>query len=239
MYPIADFSLDHMMACGQALRQAGAGASSLEEAAQGVVRYLHEHRTAKDGTAACALVRLYKTHPSGELPTELQTFAQGLAGEAVAEPVRCLTLLASAGEEAAWRDRRSSEGHQAIPLANAASVAGIPMIAQLIRQLGLDVDDVIQPSADRVVLLQQKTFNVFFVGDAPGSPYIPAQEFVQEHGVRSVLGFGGPLPSGDIFTVILFSKVKLEEGVGELFKTLALNVKLALQPLEARGVFAS
>ena len=54
----------------------------------------------------------------------------------------------------------------------------------------------------------EKTWNVFHTEPAVGSPLIPAQdEFVVPHGVRSVLGFGDMLETGDLYVVILFSKV--------------------------------
>jgi hypothetical protein len=112
------------------------------------------------------------------------------------------------------------------------------MIAQLIKQLGLDVSTVLQPSPDVVVDLQQKTFNVFYVPEALRSPYIPAQQqFVIPHGVHSVLGFGGVLPQGDLFAVIMFTRVTLPPEVAELFKPLALSVKLAILPSLSVGVF--
>ena len=66
---------------------------------------------------------------------------------------------------------------------------------------------------------------------AEGSPYIPAQdEFVLPYGVRSVLGFGAPLPNGDIFSVILFSKQVIPEATAHLFKPLALCAQITLAP---------
>ena len=62
--------------------------------------------------------------------------------------------------------------------------------------------------------------------EAAGSPYIPAQEdFVQPVGIRSVLGFGGMLPGGDIFVVILFSRgiatfEKIANGIDLMNKSL-------------------
>jgi hypothetical protein len=58
------------------------------------------------------------------------------------------------------------------------------------------------------------------------------------HGIRSVLGFGGVLPSGDLFAMILFSRVRIPREIAELFKTLSLNVKVALLPFVDRRVFA-
>jgi hypothetical protein len=111
------------------------------------------------------------------------------------------------------------------------------MIAQLIRQLGLEVGSVLQPDPAVVADLQQRTFNVFHVPDATGSPYVPAQDdFVIRFGVRSVLGFGGVLPRGDLFAVILFARVPLPRETAELFKPLALSAKLAILPF-ANGPF--
>ena len=55
--------------------------------------------------------------------------------------------------------------------------------------------------------MEPKTYNVFHVPEAFDNPLIPAQEdFVLPYRIKSVLGFGGLLPSGDIFAVILFLK---------------------------------
>jgi hypothetical protein len=80
---------------------------------------------------------------------------------------------------------------------------------------------------------EPSSFNVFYVPEARESPYIPDQEaFVRPVGVRSVLGFGGMLPRGDMFVVILFSKVAIPRETAEMFRTLALNVKMAVLPFD-------
>jgi hypothetical protein len=85
-----------------------------------------------------------------------------------------------------------------------------------------------------------RSFNVFHVPEALGSPYVPAQrDFVERHGIRSVLGFGGMLPTGDIFAIILFSKVFIADATRELFKSLALGAKVAVVPFAAPRVLAS
>jgi hypothetical protein len=79
----------------------------------------------------------------------------------------------------------------------------------------------------------QKTYNVFLVQEALGSPYIPAQqEFVVPYGIKSVMGFGGMLPLLDIFVIIMFLKASISREVADLFKNLSLNVKLAVLPFE-------
>lgn len=60
---------------------------------------------------------------------------------------------------------------------------------------------------------------------------MPAQaSFVVPLGIRSVIGFGGLLPSRELFTLIVFSKAPISKEVAGLFKSLALTVRgLALR----------
>jgi hypothetical protein len=145
--------------------------------------------------------------------------------------MKCLTLLATVGDEPEWNDRRSSEGHQAIPLPSPYVVERAPMIAQLIREFGMDLSDVVRPTGDVVRTLGGKSYGVFHVEEAVGSPYIPAQAgFVDRYGIRSVVGFGGLLPTGDLFGLILFSRVHVPVGSAERFRSLALDLKSCLIP---------
>jgi hypothetical protein len=114
-----------------------------------------------------------------------------------------------------------------------------PMVWALIQQMGLEVRQVIRPPAAIMLDIDQRTFNVFHVPEALGSPLVPAQDFVREHGVRSVLGFGGLLPSGDMFAVIMFARVSIPRETAEMFRTLALGIKLAVLPFARGRVFSS
>ena len=102
------------------------------------------------GERACVLVRCYVTHPYGALPPNLQRFAKRALGTVAITPpepaMRCLVLLATVGDEPAWNDRRRSAGHQAIPLPSPHIVERAPMIAQLVRELGLDLAHVARPA---------------------------------------------------------------------------------------------
>jgi hypothetical protein len=46
------------------------------------------------------------------------------------------------------------------------------------------------------------------------------------------------LPSGEIFAVILFSKVTIPREVADRFQTLALCAKIALLPFEQDAAFS-
>lgn len=229
-----------MTRLGADLRKAGAGANSLEAVANRVVRLLYDQLTMPPGEPACALARLFVTVPFARLEPALQEFAARLQPDIHERPtMRCLTLIASAGEVAAWNARTTSAGHQALPLASAESVGRSPMINQLIRQLGVEVGTLVTADSGMMLDSAQHTFNVFHVPKAPGSPYIPAQEeFVKPFSVQSVVGFGGLLPPGELFATILFTKTHVSREVAELFKTLALNAKVALMPFAETRLFS-
>jgi hypothetical protein len=106
------------------------------------------------------------------------------------------------------------------------------MIAQLIEQMGLDVEHLVQTDASVVPDAEGRTYNIFYVEKASGSPYIPAQtEFVAPLGIQSVLGFGGIL-RGEMFAVVMFSRVPILPGVANRFRNVALEVKAVLHPIE-------
>ena len=240
MYEITNFSQADAKSCGDAIRSLGSGTASVEDAATKIVGHLYGELAAK-GNKACALVRFYKTHAYGELDAELQKFADGILGRPPdVKAVKCLTLLGTTGEKAEWNSRKNSNGHKAILLPSEQVVAQIPMIAQLIKQLGLEASAVIKPEPSLLVDLQQKTYNVFHVADAKGSPYIPAQlDFVEPFGIKSVVGFGGVLASGNLFAAIMFCKVDVPRAAADNFKSLALDVKAAVDKLEQKQVFAA
>ena len=230
MYDLEHLSLRQMTTCGSVLRTLHRDASSLTDACDRMVRHLYDElRT--DDARACALVRAYLTQPFGRLDSEQQQFAQSASTAPLRPDTKCLTLVASAGVEPAWNDVRQSAGHRTIPLTSADAVERLPMVAQLVRQLGLDVNQLLAPDPAVIMDLQQRTFNVFHVPQAADSPYIPAQRgFVDQYGIRSVLGFGSLLPTGELFAIILFSHVPIPRQTAELFRPLALAAKLSIIP---------
>jgi hypothetical protein len=235
MFHLANFTLREMTELGVVLRRLGDRAHSMEEVANRVVHTLYECLVDPDtGERSCALVRFFKTHAYAELDDTLRDFARGmLRGRMAAPGMKCLTLLATAGDRTEWNSRQVSVAHRAIPLASEEIVSKAPMISSLLRQLGVELGVLLNPTPGLLVESEPASFNVFYVPDARGSPYIPAQEdFVRPIGVESVLGFGGMLPMGDIFVVIIFSRVRIPRETAELFRTLALNVKVAALPFD-------
>jgi hypothetical protein len=235
MYDVTTFPLRDLTACGAVLRKLGTGRHSLEETAQAIVAYLYgKLRDGSSERRACALVRFFVTRPYEKLDAELQACARRLlADQPTTARMKCLVLAGTAGLKPEWCAPSASIGHRAIPLGGAAILERSPMISQLIRQFGLEAQALLEPDPALLVDLEQKSYNVFHVPDARGSPYVPAQEsFVIPYGIRSVVGFGGLFPSGNLFAVILFTTVPIPRQTADLFRPLALSVKLAVLPFE-------
>jgi hypothetical protein len=236
MYDVTTFPLRDLTACGAALRKMGGSAARIEDAAQAVVQHLYDQlRDGRDHSRICVLTRFFVTREFGRLDAGQQGSARQLLGESrAASNLRCLVLMGSAGELPEWNDPNMSASHRAIPLASSAMVQRSPMISQLVSQFGLEAQNLIAPDPRLLVDLEQKSYNVFHVPEARNSPYVPAQgDFVVAYGIRSVVGFGGLLPSGNLFAVILFTKVPIQREIADLFRPLALSVKLAILPFDS------
>lgn len=239
MFDLNRLSLNDISKIGGQIRKIGESGSCLEDVAQGIADYLYS-RIVDGESKAAALVRFFKTHDFDRLEASQKEFAENLMdSKPDSDDLKCLTLIASAGDDPDWNSRKNSLGHQAIPLPNPDVVEKFPMIVNLVRQLGLETSNIITPPSEILLDDLEKSYRVFHVPEALGSPVIPDQEkFVIPYGIRSVIGFGGLFPSGDMFALILFSKVPISSEIAELFKLLALHVKVAALPFD-RAVFKS
>jgi hypothetical protein len=241
-FSLRRFELREMLRCGLDVRRVARDAPAMDRAADAIVRYFHESFVdPESGERECALVRFYKTHPYGGLAPELQVFArERMAGTPPHDTMKCLVLLASAGSEPAWNSPHTSRGHRAIPLPTAEIVEQAPMIAQLIRQMGLDLTSVVSPRPELLQGLEGKTYNVFYVPKALGSEAIPAQDdFVRPYGIQSVLGCGGINFNGELYAVILFSRVPVPQESADRFRNIALDLKMAIASFAEDRVFGA
>jgi hypothetical protein len=233
MHDLNKFGLKEMTICQSVLRKSGSNAESMEEVANNVVQYLYDNLI--DGTTgekACTLVRFFKTNDYETLEEDLKDFAKNIlksSGVNESPDMKCLTLLATAGDKPEWNSRQKSNGHKAIPLPSKEFVERLPMIANLIKQLKLEISKVLKPDPGFMLDMSAADYGVFYIPNAEDNEMIPDQEnFVKPQGIKSVLGFGGVLPSGNFFAVILFSKVKILQQTANFFKTLALAVEFSV-----------
>ncbi len=222
-----------MLQCSSGLRHVASSARTLDEAATAVVGFLYsEFADAETKEPQCALVRFYKTIAFGELDSSLKEFARRKLGSVVLKPDnKVLTLISTVGMEPQWCDPRFSIDHRAIPLPSVEIVEKAPMIAGLIKALGLEIATIVAPSVELLPDAAGKTYNVFHVEHASGSHFIPAQtEFVERYGIRSVVGFGGILPTGDFFALVMFTRVQVPAAAASRFRNVALDVKAIMHP---------
>lgn len=230
-FDLREFTLSDTIRLGSELRKIIHSSSSIEVAAQSMCELLYQSlENSATGALSSALVRCYKTHSYSELPADLQGFARNALKRKPSSPhVKCLTLMGTAGSRSEWNSRYRSIGHRAIPLESVEMVDQAPMVSQLIRQLGLDVTSIIAPTPEILRQDEGKSYGVFYVPRASGSPYIPAQEeFVIREKVQSVVGFGGLLRNGDMMAIIIFSRSAISEETANRFRTLALDIRSAL-----------
>jgi len=234
---LTTFSLEDAIGCGDALRQLGAAAASLEEVAAQLVRYLYDHlRDAETGEPACVLVRCLQIARYQALRSDLQAAVRcGLAGSqsetaqsaVPGQDLRCLTLLSTAGRLPDGRADAAALGDRVVPLADRAAVQQLPLLAQLIQQFGLDVDTVLAADSDG---LPQRAHicGVLYVSQVKGD----RSAVVLPDSIRSIVGFGGMLPSGNLVAVVLFSSVCVARDALKGFEYLGLSTKLALLPFD-------
>lgn len=226
-----------MLRCSRGLRRVAAESGSLSDAASVIVRYLHdESRDPDTNVHQCALIRFYKTSAFAKLEPAEQDFVMAqMAGVSLEAGTRVLSMIATVGAEEAWCDRMQSAGHLAIPLPSVEIVERAPMIAGLIRALGMDIADVVASNPVFMEGEAGRTYDVFHVEKAAGSAFIPAQaDFVLPYGIQSVIGFGGLLSNGELFAVVMFTTVPVPRSAADRFRNIALDVKAISYPLVER-----
>ena len=240
MYDMTLFTPQDMAKCSLVLRQLGRNTASMEATSQKIVKYIYQHFCdSQTGENTCALVRLFKTHPYGELEKSSQQSARRLMNNnSPAADMKCWTLLAAAGAEPQWNSRHTAVENTAIPLVSTELVAQMPLISGMIRQFGLDIPTVLGIDAEKFLQLEPAVLNIFHVPEAKGNPLITEQDsLIIPYQVKSVLAFGGLLGSGSLFAVVISLKIKIPQSTAQMFKYLALSVKTSLSLSEEKVVF--
>ena len=225
------FDLTDMALLGARIRECAEGMAGIESAAQAVVKFIDSVARMPDSfEPGLALTRLYLTQRFSKLDAEQREFASRLAGVELSDNTPCLVLVGSYGCKPEWCDPRKSAGHIAIPMLSLKSVEGLPMIWRLFQQLGVNVDALLKNELRREPRARRLGLDVFHIERALGSDWVPAQDFVQKHGVESCLAIGSVLPDGEVVTLLMFSKVRISGEVADQFRPLSLSIELALLP---------
>jgi hypothetical protein len=195
---------------------------------------------------AVILSRVFAVIPCEALPEDTAAFARRIAGDKnpIGPGTPVLSLLGTYGREAAWCDRRSSQGHQAIPLASARFVQSIPMVSAVLASLGFDLSHLGGPAEAFTRRMHGGLNGAFYLPDAQTAKdalgrAIIAPDFVREYSVRTVFGMGGPYFDRTFLAIISFTDVVVERPVVDQFATLISFFKMSTQELVRTGrIFA-
>lgn len=189
------------------------------------------------------LTRTFITVPFKHLPQPNQQWVRELSKKTgvfslLTPEVPVLSLVATAGGQEDWNDRRKSQGHVGIPLVSAQFIQNIPMMMRLIGQVtgGLDWLDTQDRNLQKRVM--GNFSGTFFVEDAQQDTdemnrhIIAAQDFVTAHGVRSVFGIGGGYSSGAFAVLLIFTRETLQRSRALAFLP-AFNVFRSISNIHA------
>ena len=222
------FEIKAWAALVEAMRGEIASAPSLEEASRIAAARIHAAVA-----PSAPLVRVYAVLPHEVLPPDVQAFVEMLApdGAVVSRRTPVLALLGTAGAKPEWNDRRASWAHKGIPLVSAAFVDTIPMLARLLRELGMDLAW-LDEAPDIITRRLIGGFNgVFYVEDARtvedarGRLVIPATDFVEGENIRTVFGMGGIYPDGTVLVCIVFTRVTVSRDTVDRLTSLLTMLK--------------
>lgn len=217
-----------------------ATAPTLTEAAQ---RFVASTVTA---FPSIVLSRVFVLVPFSRLPAAdaevAGRFASKVGGLQLLSPsTPVLSLLGTRGKNPQWNDRALSNGHLATPLLSRALVEGIPMIAKLLAEVGVDLtwlEDAGGLDSRRMLGSGNQCFYVRKASEAKdslGRLIIPSQTFVAEYAIETVFGAAGGYVDGTMLAAISFSTEVVSKSAIDRFPSLIASFKMATAHLAARG----
>lgn len=184
------------------------------------------------------LARCYTTVPFAFLPDREKDFARRVATERnlaaeLGNDASVLVLAATRGKKPEWNDPASSRRRLAIPLLSPGCLETIPLVG---RVLGATASDLPWLKRQETLMLTETTgkmSHLILVEDArttvasDGSKAVPDQDFVADHGVRSVMAMGGRYLNGGSLVVVLFTTESLSREQATKFPTIVNTMKTA------------
>jgi hypothetical protein len=217
----------------------------LEEFAQHLATSIHTNYDFS------VLTRVYVNFPYQTIPEKNQTFVNSLAQsvgvlDKITQKTPILSLMGTYGKLADWRSRHLSKGHVGIPLISTDFIQNIPMMARLLADLKVDIEGIQQQQQEAKITSDVfgKMQGMFFIEDAAtqvdglGRKIIAAQDFVAEHKIKSVFGFGGEVGiSGSYFVVVVFTNEILANAKVRLNLVLNNPIKQTLMSYFKTGKF--
>jgi hypothetical protein len=218
---------------------------SLEEAAQTFTNLLWE-----EFEESIILVRCFVTLPFSTLPERYQrSVAQLAEGEGVTpllgDKTPVLTLLGSRGGE----EIRNVKQYFGLPLVSYGFIESIPMIADLLRELGFSLNgekeprDNFQDTGDIETNSMSFLSGVFYVPDAQhaingkGERILSAFDRIAVYNserfseIQTIFGIGGAYISGPFIAILICTKEALNKKTVEQFVPVTNYVKTSTTKL--------
>jgi hypothetical protein len=207
--------------------------SSLQAASQKFVEILFDQLS-----ESAVLFRVFATVAFGALPARDQSFARELARERqskdeLLEKTTVVTLLGTRGRRSGWNDRYHSERHLAVPMTKASFIKTIPMLARLMSDMGTGIDWVEKQGLHMVVKSMGQMARLLYVEDAgkavtaDGYMIVSDQDFVVQHGVKTVLALGGAYLDRTVVGIVLFTRESIAQERVEKLLPLVHAFKIA------------
>ncbi len=241
MYDLTQFSLRDMSEFGLTLRQISKDANNMEDVSNRIIQYIDQNlRDKKTGKKSCALVHFLKTHAYGERPKNSQKYVHGCFESEQLDPqLKCLTLLSSTGQHPDWNSGDNSKKNLVIPLGNENEISGIDLMSQLIQSWGIDQDIFFNNILEPQINLENVGCTLLNLDQAlTNSKFFSENLGLIVSNIQSILGVWGLLPSGHLFIVLMFLKVRVPKETLDLIRPMALNIKTAILPFDSSSVFS-
>ena len=172
------------------------------------------------------------------MPEREKAFARRIAterglAEALGNDATVVVLAASRGKKPEWNDWARSRDRLAVPLLTPECLEPIPLVG---RVLGATVSDLPWLKRQETLIMTETTgkmSHLVLVEDASttvtssGAKAVPDQDFVADHGVRSVMAMGGRYLNGASLVLVLFTTESLSEEQATKFPTIVNTIKTA------------
>jgi hypothetical protein len=241
MLGIASYSLEDVSALRARIEEELKRCGSFQESSQRFVDILYEELS-----RSAVLFRVFATVELDKLPETEKDFALDLARtrgflSELQPKTPVVTLLGSRGKRPQWNHRLRSERHLAIPLGSASFIKTIPMVSRLMGDMGTGVPWVQKQEGNMIVTSMGRMARVLYVENAleartrDGFDVVPDRSFVEENGVRTVLGLGGAYLNGTILAVVLFTSELVPEDRVERFMPVVHGFKIATMKAVMQG----
>lgn len=260
MFDLANLTPSDLVVCGSDLRQATAVAATTEEASRALARYLRGvFANPATGLRQVSLVRVYATARVADGDADRPGAARVLellSGDGDAEPgpghpghPDLIPLEAASGNGSG----PPAPGH--VPSSPEALRGLHPALAGVLRDLGI-VDapsggpssgtngvaphglaayDLVPLGTGRHAAAPIAAADPDLDSERHAIAHIP-DPLAARHGVRTVLGYAGTLPDGEVFAVLLFTGHHIPASAAESLRGLTAATRLALLPVPATPV---